>query len=289
METANKEVNQVRLRIPFALVAFSEQTRHELRIAKCAHLFFQRRGTQRFPDLVQHEGIERRGESLQDPGGSRRHLAAHVHAIRLGATDFFKHADPDLRVPIVLLDRQRKRPAGRFSHTANQGELLIEIPEVRDELDHALPGFPERSRDTPELFTLRLEARRVIARTISMLLGAGRGETEGSGLDCFLDQRRHAHRRRPAFAGSRARRTLMAVAPERTVRNLQTDVDRERRGRDGVHVLREGLPVPLNALGEGGARMSSTPSMSWMSQPWRSGAHGAKPTPQFPMTTVVTP
>ncbi len=35
--------------------------------------------------------------------------------------------------------------------------------------------------------------------------------------------------------------------------------------------------------------MSSTPSMRPMSQSWRSGAAGAKPTPQLPMTTVVTP
>ena len=35
--------------------------------------------------------------------------------------------------------------------------------------------------------------------------------------------------------------------------------------------------------------MSSTPSISPMSHSWRSGATGAKPTPQLPMTTVVTP
>ncbi len=35
--------------------------------------------------------------------------------------------------------------------------------------------------------------------------------------------------------------------------------------------------------------MSSTPSMSWMSQSRLDGSAGAKPTPQLPMTTVVTP
>ncbi len=35
--------------------------------------------------------------------------------------------------------------------------------------------------------------------------------------------------------------------------------------------------------------MSSTPSISPMSQSWRSGAAGANPTPQLPMTSVVTP
>ena len=35
--------------------------------------------------------------------------------------------------------------------------------------------------------------------------------------------------------------------------------------------------------------MSSTPSMSWTSHPSDPGRTGAKPTPQLPMTTVVTP
>jgi len=35
--------------------------------------------------------------------------------------------------------------------------------------------------------------------------------------------------------------------------------------------------------------MSSTPSIISMSQSWRSTATGAKPTPQLPMATVVTP
>ena len=35
--------------------------------------------------------------------------------------------------------------------------------------------------------------------------------------------------------------------------------------------------------------MSSTPSMSWMSHSRRAGSAGAKPTPQLPITMVVTP
>ena len=35
--------------------------------------------------------------------------------------------------------------------------------------------------------------------------------------------------------------------------------------------------------------MSSTPSISSISHSWRSGAAGANPTPQLPITTVVTP
>ncbi len=35
--------------------------------------------------------------------------------------------------------------------------------------------------------------------------------------------------------------------------------------------------------------MSSTPSISWINQSSAPGRTGAKPTPQLPMTTVVTP
>ena len=35
--------------------------------------------------------------------------------------------------------------------------------------------------------------------------------------------------------------------------------------------------------------MSSTPSISSMRKSWESGRTGAKPTPQLPITTVVTP
>ena len=35
--------------------------------------------------------------------------------------------------------------------------------------------------------------------------------------------------------------------------------------------------------------MSSTPSIRLISQAWRAGSAGAKPTPQFPITIVVTP
>jgi hypothetical protein len=35
--------------------------------------------------------------------------------------------------------------------------------------------------------------------------------------------------------------------------------------------------------------MSSTPSISWISQSRLAGSAGAKPTPQLPMTMVVTP
>ncbi len=35
--------------------------------------------------------------------------------------------------------------------------------------------------------------------------------------------------------------------------------------------------------------MSSTPSISLISRSWSPGRQGAKPTPQLPITTVVTP
>ena len=44
--------------------------------------------------------------------------------------------------------------------------------------------------------------------------------------------------------------------------------------------------IPSDSAAPG---MSSTPSMSWMSHSSVPGRTGANPTPQLPMTTVVTP
>jgi len=56
-----------------------------------------------------------------------------------------------------------------------------------------------------------------------------------------------------------------------------------------VEIVGDGLPLPRQALVEHGAGQSSTPSMSSTNVSRSSARTGAKPTPQFPLTTVVTP
>ena len=92
--------------------------------------------------------------------------------------------------------------------------------------------------------------------------------------------------------GGLVRRAPLAhdVRPHRAVGDLRADVEHEaasgraRRGTRGSVSQLHSMPSDSAAPG-----MSSTPSMRPISQSWRSGAAGAKPTPQLPMTRVVTP
>jgi hypothetical protein len=67
------------------------------------------------------------------------------------------------------------------------------------------------------------------------------------------------------------------------------DVEDVRPALDGVEALREGRPLPADPLGHRRAGDVLDPSMISISHSWRSAAAGAKPTPQLPVTTVVTP
>ena len=75
------------------------------------------------------------------------------------------------------------------------------------------------------------------------------------------------------------------IGPHRAVGDLGADVEGPAAPIQGVEVVGEGLPVPVMPSARAVPGMSSTPSMSPMSQSWRSGRAGAKPTPQLPMTT----
>jgi len=80
------------------------------------------------------------------------------------------------------------------------------------------------------------------------------------------------------------------IGPDRAVGHMDADIDGPLLELEGVEIFGEPLPLPVNALGQGGSPgMSSTPSISSMRKLWSWGRTGAKPTPQLPMMAVVTP
>ena len=109
------------------------------------------------------------------------------------------------------------------------------------------------------------------------------------GLDGLLHD--SGHRRDVVSRGLLVAGAALAhrVAADRAVRDLRADVDRERPLLERVEVLGEGLPLQLMPSASAVPGMSSTPSISSISHCSRPGATGAKPTPQLPPTTVVTP
>ena len=80
------------------------------------------------------------------------------------------------------------------------------------------------------------------------------------------------------------------VPAHRAVRHLRADVEQLRRAVDRVEVLGEGLPTPTRCPRDSAAPgMSSTPSIRPMSHSCGRACTGANPTPQLPITIVVTP
>ena len=79
------------------------------------------------------------------------------------------------------------------------------------------------------------------------------------------------------------------VGADGAVGHLAADVDREVLLADRVEVLGVGLPPPGDALGQRGTR-DVLDTLHQPDQPvLAAGRTGAKPTPQLPVTTVVTP
>ena len=153
------------------------------------------------------------------------------------------------------------------------------------------PVAPIAVGDADQLVGLGGERRRGLARAGAVVERARRGEAERAGLD-----RLRAASRAIAAMSSGGRRLAPRAAlahhvqPQRAVRHLharrrrRTGGRRARRGTRGTTA--SSTPGPRASTAPG---MSSTPSISSMSRSWSAGCTGAKPTPQLPTTTVVTP
>ena len=109
----------------------------------------------------------------------------------------------------------------------------------------------------------------------------------------------------PASAASRARRAISAISPgvassfgrpepstyARSAPWGSNAATSSTRGIDSSSSRYSGNDSQFHDMPSSSAApgMSSTPSISWMRKSRSSGRAGAKPTPQLPITTVVTP
>ena len=171
-------------------------------------------------------------------------------------------ASPAVRPPVpACATSKMPRPAAASARPiANSSSSPANVPGHRFPVDRAVP-VRARGRE-PE--RARLDSLAHEARHRGDVLG-GRG---------FVA--------RPAITHD--------VGAQRAVRDVRADVDQARSARERVEVLRKALPVPRQIPPPSDSPgMSSTPCMRPISQSWRSGRAGAKPTPQLPTTSVVTP
>ena len=120
--------------------------------------------------------------------------------------------------------------------------------------------------------------------------GAAGREPERAGLDALADD--VGHRRDVLGSGRLVLGPALAhhVGPDRAVGRPGCRRRPTARACPGGRGTRGSSPTPRSMPSDSAAPgMSSTPSISPISQSCRSGAAGANPTPQLPMTSVVTP
>ena len=181
------------------------------------------------------------------------------------------------------------RPAAAVTRRsmANSGSGIIEIA---DHLQPAGIDRPQCPRDRGQFGFLGRQRRDQFAGLGLVVDRPRRREPQRTRLDAL---RRNARHGRGISIGRRL--SLHATLahheyPHRRMRNLRRDIEVDtaglpaHRGNPGNDCQFHGSPSVSTGSG-----ISSTPSISRTSMSRSSGRHGAKPTPQLPISVVVTP
>ena len=207
-----------------------------------------------------------------------------------------EHAAPRLGVVVVLGQRERDRAVDRGRQLAHPRHLALGRGEVlaeragRRELEDAGAELAEHAADAEQLVLGGERAGHRLTVDRHVRDRARRREAERAGLDRLAHDDAPSPRCRPRSRArsSRRARPSRSRAPRRAGsarrRRASSARGRPRRGTRGRSPTPTGCPSDSAAPG-----MSSTPSISPISHSCLSGCTGAKPTPQLPMTTVVTP
>ena len=159
---------------------------------------------------------------------------------------------------------------------------------VERDFDRSFAQFPKCIGVGLEFFAISQAARQRPALVTDMLANPGQREADSSGGDRFFKQ---SFNFGPLLGTRRAFHRLLAHhhVAERRERRQKTQVKPAAAPRGGVHVFRKALPIPGDSLGEhvkGDAfDVDQVPGGDSRS----ASRHGAMPTPQLPITTLVTP
>ena len=191
----------------------------------------------------------RRLQPDQQADRPRRHLPADRQPVGHRLLDTPQQVPPRLGLPVALRQRQRQRPPRRLDHRAHELELAVGVGiEVRDQLDHAVPGVRHPRGDRHQLVHPRPQRRRRVAARGPMVQRPRRREpdravTHRLGGDA-------AHGRRVLL-----RCILQAGGPfphhveaQRAVGELRAQVDVVGPALHRVEVFAEALPRPIDAL-----------------------------------------
>ncbi len=220
----------------------------ELRVGHHRHLLGERQRRDLAERGVREQRVQRALEAEQQADRAGSDLPRHRQAIGIGGRQQLELAP--VGVTAHLHERERHGPARCLGHSPEDRELLVDIREVRHPLQHALAGRADRARDAEQLAGLRGERRCEVALARTVVQRAGGREAERAGLDPVTSE--SGHGLDVVRGGGLAAGSALPhhVKPQRSVRDLHGDVDVERPPVEGVHELRERLPVPRETLVE---------------------------------------
>ena len=203
------------------------------------------------PGRAGHEDMEVGGQAVQYACGTAGDLGADVHALLAGLLGDVEHL-------VALVGTRRGRhegdgQAGLLHEALDPGPLVVVAEVVGDHLEDAVGQPLHGQAQGQHLVRAREGARNVDAVDVLVQQGPGGGEAQGAGGDAFPDNSGHLG----DLAGVRLVVGVAAVAQDvganRAVGHVDAHVDGPGLGLQGVEVFREGLPLPVDALGEGGA------------------------------------
>ena len=241
-----------------------------------------------------HERVSRELEAVEAPDRAARDLRADRQAVasaRSTSASRLRQRSGSAFCCESVNDSGRPAVSTMRRHIANDGDPVA--PTWKSSTNCSTPLPPRRDRRDPAQLVLGGRHRRgERAGERAVVHRARRREAERAGLDRLAARARAIAAMSSAVAGScSAPRSPIDVDAQRRVRHLRAEVDvaaaacRGGRGTRGSVSQSQGMPSASAGAGD------VLDPLHQLDQPARArrAGTGAKPTPQLPITTVVTP
>jgi hypothetical protein len=252
-----QQVGEERVR---RLDLLGEDRRAHLGIAEARDALRERQVRQGVHAGMQRERMERALQTHQHRRRACGDLWGEASTAGRDAVGSGQEPAPLRRIAVVLETRERHRPPGLARQALHPVELGILGHQVRRDLEHAAAELAEDAPDADHLVGGGERAGHALAVDGAVEERPRAREAERARGDAVADDRGH----RGDVVGRRGLVPRAALAhhvrADGAVRDLRADVEHAWQALDRVEVLGKALPVPLDAFGERGPGMSSTPS-----------------------------
>ncbi len=202
------------------------------------------------------EGIDGAVPAEQDIDRAGAHMGHQPGALRVGLAHIVQLLEHPVPVPF-LTEEQHEIDLALVLHgqALHPVHFLFPVLEIRHQaVDAPAAQFANHPADTQQLRLIRIGAGHGAAGTGGMQLGTGGGEPQCTGFQALPDDGGHA--RHVLGAGLLVVGTALPhdIGAHCAMGHLGAHVDRAGKLLDGVQVLGETFPSPLDTLVQCGAR-----------------------------------